>query len=82
MTRAATEQAVREILQELTLSGECLRAPSELRLETIGVDSVAMIELVFALEDRFAIQIHEDEVAPEHFSSIESLTSLVARKCL
>jgi acyl carrier protein len=82
MTPAATERAVREILQEITLSGECLRAPSEMDLEAIGVDSVAMIELVFALEDRFAIQIHEDEVAPENFSSIESLTSLVARKCL
>jgi acyl carrier protein len=47
----------------------------------MGVDSVAMIELVFALEERFAIQILEDEVAPENFSSIESLTLLVARKC-
>ena len=73
---------MREVLQEITLSGECLGAPSELGLETMGVDSVAMIELVFALEDRFAIQIHEDEVAPENFSSIESLTTLVARKCL
>ena len=40
-----------------------------------------MIELVYALENRFAIEIGDDEVAPENFSSIESLTALVARKC-
>jgi acyl carrier protein len=51
-------------------------------LETIGVDSVGMIELVFALEERFSIHILEDEVAPENFTSIESLMSLVTRKCL
>jgi acyl carrier protein len=81
MTPAATERAVREILEEVTLSADCLRVPREMGLETMGVDSVAMIELVFALEERFAIQILEDEVAPENFSSIESLTLLVARKC-
>ena len=81
MTPAATERAVREILQEITLSGDCLRAPREMGLETMGVDSVGMIELVFALEERFSIRILEDEVAPENFSSIESLTLLVARKC-
>jgi acyl carrier protein len=82
MTPAATEQAVREILRGITLRGDCLEAPREMSLETIGVDSVGMIELVFALEERFSIQILEDEVAPENFTSIESLMSLVTRKCL
>jgi acyl carrier protein len=50
-------------------------------LEAIGVDSAAMIELLFALEDRFSIQIGEHEIAPENFASIETLTALVARKC-
>ena len=40
-----------------------------------------MIELVYALENRFAIEIGDDEVAPENFTSIGSLAALVARKC-
>jgi acyl carrier protein len=42
--------------------------------------SVAMIELVYAVEDRFSIHIADDEVAPENFGSIGSVVALVARK--
>lgn len=75
------ERAVREILSEITLSQDCLVVPREMTLEAIGVDSAGMIELLYALEDRFAIRIDESEVAPENFESIETLTALVARKC-
>jgi acyl carrier protein len=75
------DRAVREILSELTLSDDCFHHPSDASLETIGIDSVRMIELVYALEDRFAIEIGDDDVGPENFSSIASLTALVTRKC-
>jgi acyl carrier protein len=77
-----TDRAVREILSELTLSDDCLVQSSDASLDTIGIDSVRMIELVYALEDRFSIEIGDDEVGPENFSSIGSLTALVTRKCL
>jgi acyl carrier protein len=77
----AQERAVREVLSAITLRDECLLVPREMTLEAIGVDSAAMIELLFALEDRFSIQIGEHEIAPENFASIETLTALVARKC-
>ena len=51
----------------------CLQHPSDAPLDAIGIDSVGMIELVYALENRFAIEIGDDEVAPENFTSIESL---------
>lgn len=82
MSPAAQERAVREVLSAITLSDTCLIVPREITLEALGVDSAAMIELLYALEDRFSIQIDEHEVAPEHFASIETLTALVARKCL
>ena len=75
------DRAVREILSEITLRDDCFHHSSEASLETIGVDSVRMIELVYALEDRFAIEIRDDEVGPENFSSIASLAALVTRKC-
>ena len=75
------ERSVRELLSEITLNEDCLHHSSDAPLETIGLDSVGMIELVYALENRFSIQIGDDEVAPENFASIGSLTALVARKC-
>jgi acyl carrier protein len=77
----SAERAVRELLAEITLNAECLSHSREAPLEMIGVNSVAMIELVYALEDRFDIRIGDDEVAPENFASIGTLTTLVARKC-
>ena len=76
------ERSVRELLSEITLNEDCLHHSSDAPLETMGIDSVGMIELVYALENRFSIQIRDDEVAPENFASIESLAALVARKCL
>ena len=76
-----SERAVREILTDITMNEGCLEHPSDAPLDATGIDSVGMIELVYALENRFAIEIGDDEVAPENFSSIESLTALVARKC-
>jgi acyl carrier protein len=76
------ERSVRELLSEITLNEDCLHHSSDAPLETIGIDSVGMIELVYALENRFSIQIGDDEVAPENFASIGSLAALVARKCL
>jgi acyl carrier protein len=75
------DRVVREILSEITLKEECLNHSSDATLETIGVDSVRMIELVYALEDRFSIEIEDDEVGPENFVSIGSVAALVARKC-
>jgi acyl carrier protein len=81
MTLAATERIVRQILSEITLSDNCLRESADAPLEAIGIDSVGMIELIYALEDRFLIQIADEEVQPRNFSSIGSVTALVARKC-
>jgi acyl carrier protein len=81
MTLAIADSAVRELLAEVTYNKDCLTTASDVSLEAIGLTSVAMIELVYAIEDRFAIHIEDDEVAPENFASIGSLAALVARKC-
>ena len=76
-----SERAVREILTDITLNDGCLQHASDAPLEATGIDSVGMIELVYALENRFAIEIDDDEVAPQNFASIGSLAALVNRKC-
>ena len=49
-------------------------------LATGVVDSVAMIGLVSALEERFGISIDDAELVPEHFDSVRAIVSLVSRK--
>ena len=75
------EDRVRSLLAEITLDETCLRTPPDVPLETIGVDSIGMIDLVYGLEERFSITIEDHEVMPENFGSIAALTALVTRKC-
>jgi acyl carrier protein len=75
------ERSVRELLSEITLNEDCLRQSSDAPLGATGIDSVGMIQFVYALESHFSIEIGEDEVAPENFASIASVAALVARKC-
>lgn len=44
------------------------------------LDSMAVVELVAALEERFGIRIDEDEVTGEVFETVSSLATLVDTK--
>lgn len=44
------------------------------------LDSMAVVELVYALEDRFAITIEGDEITAEVFDTLGSLATFVAAK--
>ncbi|MEM9291978.1 MAG: phosphopantetheine-binding protein [Acidobacteriota bacterium] len=45
----------------------------------LGLDSVDALELVVALEKRFDIRIHSDDIGRESFETIRSLANLVHR---
>jgi acyl carrier protein len=79
--RTACEQQIRTLLSAITLNDLCLAGPGDLALETIGLDSIGMIDLVYGLEDRFAITIDDEDVVPANFGTIAALTALVERKC-
>ena len=46
----------------------------------VGLDSVATLELVVALEEEFQIRIDESEITPETFETIESISRHVSKK--
>jgi len=46
----------------------------------VGLDSVATLELVVALEEEFQIRIDESEITPETFETIESISLHIAKK--
>ena len=58
------EEGVREILRRHTSSGDL---PSDLPLGAtgLGLDSIAMIEVLLACEERFGVAFAEDFVADE-----------------
>ena len=39
----------------------------------LGLDSVALIELVSAIEEHLGVRVHEDEVTLEHFGTVGRL---------
>ena len=67
-------------MARLTYNDRCL-VESDVVLDEIGIDSVGMIDLVYALEEQFAITINDEDVMPENFRSIAAITALVTRKC-
>jgi acyl carrier protein len=53
---------------------------SDSLIESGIVDSLGIMKLIGFLEDKISIQISDDELIPENFSSIDAIASLVAKK--
>lgn len=81
-TNAVSAEAVKDVLVE-TL--ELQDRASEIGPDTqlMGalpeLDSMAVLELILALEQRFAITVPEEDVSAEAFATLGSLTELVER---
>ena len=75
-----TELRVRRILAEVTLNNDFASSPVDEKLNKTGLDSVGMIELIHTIEDQFHIRISDEEVIPENFDSIRSVTRLLESK--
>ena len=46
----------------------------------VGLDSVATLEIVVALEEEFQIRIDESEITPETFETIKSISRHISQK--
>ena len=54
-----------EMLQDLLIKDHALtreQLTPEVELSTLGIDSLALIELMFQVEDRFGISLPDDKV--------------------
>ncbi|RYG65237.1 acyl carrier protein [bacterium] len=49
-------------------------------METYGIDSVALFELVVGLEDEFDISLEDTEFQISTFQSINSMADFIAKK--
>lgn len=74
MSGADLEQTVRAIAREAT--GKDGAADP---LADGGLDSVAMVRLLAAVEDGFALTVPPGEIVPENFASLPALVALIRR---
>lgn len=77
-----TKQAIRNfIVEELHWDGDSDLLTDQYRLiDNRIIDSLGIFQLVSWLEERFNIEIADDELLPEKFQTIETINELLASK--
>jgi acyl carrier protein len=78
-----TEQQVREILRDVLSLGaraDRLQAGSALLGAIPELDSMAVVNVIAALEDRFGFTVEDDEINGATFASLGSIVSFVRDK--
>jgi acyl carrier protein len=69
--------AVAEVLLE-HFHVEAVRIRPDATLESLGLDSLSLMEFVFSVEDRFSVRIPEDQLDPRRAGiTLEHLTDVL-----
>jgi len=77
------DQQLRAILRDALQLGERaarLEADSALLGALPELDSMAVVEVITAMEDRFGIVVHDDEISADTFATFGSLVHFVQGK--
>jgi len=82
MASADLKQEIKELLIErLFLRAKPEDIPDDAALlDTMGIDSVALFELVVGLEDVYGITFEEDEFRLSLFKDVNSIADFVEKK--
>jgi acyl carrier protein len=78
----AREEEIRSFITENFMIGQ---NPAELKNDTSFldngiIDSLGVLELVSFIEDRFGVEVKDEELVPENLDSIKNLLSYIAGK--
>jgi acyl carrier protein len=76
LTREALTQRVFEILRDQLLDAGADFSPRS-NLVAAGLDSLAVTQLMLAIEESTGLWVDESLLTPDHLESAESLASLV-----
>ena len=77
------DERVKKVLIENTLKDinpKELNSKSQLIEYGVGLDSVATLELVVALEEEFQVRIDESELTAEVFETIETISKHISER--
>ena len=72
-------EAVRVVMQRV-LGRSLDLGDRSISLRSLGLDSVAMVELISALETEFHIRVLDEDISPVHFRSIDSIAGYLEGK--
>lgn len=69
-------------LQDLDLVANDVEIDAETGLlgEGVGLDSVEVLQLVSAIEERFGLTLEDEELLPEHFRTVGTLVGFIAAR--
>jgi acyl carrier protein len=79
-TTVDIEQEIRNFLVKQFLEGRAEKLRDDGSLLGDVIDSVGVLELVAYLQERFAINVEDEEVVPSNLDSVHNLVAYVARK--
>jgi acyl carrier protein len=74
------EQEIRNFLAETFLPGSGETLTEDVPLLGGVIDSQGAIELVAFIQQRFGIEVQDEEVTIDNLSSVKSVTALVEKK--
>lgn len=81
MHSQTAENLIREfILKSFPLARKAGLKNNDKLLETGMIDSLGVLDLVHYLEEEFSVVISDEDLQPENFDSVESVTAFVGKK--
>ena len=77
--------SVTEVVKGFLMEYECIEPVQEVEaseslLELGIIDSVIILKMVSFLEDKYGIEIDEDDLMPENFDSLTAISTYVQSK--
>lgn len=78
---SVTATAIRDELREIGLLNEQAAVTDTDSLMDYGIiDSLRLMELLMRLEATYGISVHQDDLTPDNFDSIESIARYVSAR--
>lgn len=74
------EKKIEEILIQCGVAEEMIYCDNFISQDIL--DSLTMAEIIIAIEDMFGIEIDVEEIIPENFINIHTISKLVEKYCM
>jgi len=74
------ERDILELIAALSKRDPAAIKPADALVDDLGIDSIQFLELLAMLEETFGLEVEADELRPELFRSVRSVTQFVKGK--
>lgn len=78
-TASPRDRLLHIVVDLLAAGGEARPFSCEEQLSAVGLTSLDMVSLMFAIENEFDITLDQSDITPENFSTLATVEALVAR---